>query len=651
MATEITFKPGRKPMTEKEKQKAAEKKKKQLEKNLVTAVPDDLLPRSLREAKQAAEAAEKKRRKARRAQKTARQVEQEQVDNMMDTIAERCSYYRANPQRFASDYLKINLKWFQVIILWVMFHCNYVMYLAARGQGKSFLLAIYCVIKCILYPGTVIAVASKTRKQGAEILEKIQTILIPTSPYLKAEIENFVFNVTEGEIFFRNTSDIKLVTANENARHNRANIVLIDEYRMVDPVTINTVLRKFLTVERHPGFLDKPEYAGYPREPNGELYASSCWYESSWAFEKARAYCVNMVRGRDYFICSLPYQVSIMCDLLSRAQVENEMSESDFSELSFRMESEALWISSGEDSLYKFEDLDKCRKLKFPWLPHNRSELVSDSRVKIPPKANGEKRILSVDIALMASTKHDNDAASIFVNSLTPMAVTNSTDKYINNIVYTENIEGVRSDALALRVRQLYEEYNIDYIAIDTRGNGLPIVDLLMADIYDKETGLTYPALDCCNNDEISARCAVRGAPKVIWSIIASEAFNSQAALLLRESFRNGTVRLLQSDYDCRDELAQLKNYSKLSPVMRNEFQMPYIHTTLLVNELVNLRVEQKSGSTVRVKERSGMRKDRYSSLSYNIFVSKELEREMQKPRNDMSTMADMISFRRPILK
>ncbi len=95
-------------------------------------------------------------------------------------------------------------------------------------QGKSFLLAIYCVIKCILYPGTVIAVASKTRKQGAEILEKIQTILIPTSPYLKAEIENFVFNVTEGEIFFRNTSNIKLVTANENARHNRANIVLIE---------------------------------------------------------------------------------------------------------------------------------------------------------------------------------------------------------------------------------------------------------------------------------------------------------------------------------------------------------------------------------------------------------------------------------------
>lgn len=518
-------------------------------------------------------------------------------------------------------------------------------------QGKSFILAIFCVTRCILYPGTVIAVSSKTRKQGAEIFDKIQNIILPNCPYLKDEIQGFVMNNVEGSITFANTSIIKLVTANENARHNRANIVLVDEYRLVDPVTINTVLRKFLTVERHPGFLDKPEYAGYPREPNGELYASSCWYESSWAFEKARAYCVNMVRGRSYFICSLPYQVSIMCDLLSRAQVENEMSESDFSELSFRMESEALWISSGEDSLYKFEDLDKCRRLKYPWLPPGRAEQVADNRVKIPIKKADEKRILSVDIALMASVKHDNDAASIFVNAIHPMAVTNGVEKYVNNIVYTENVEGVRSDTLALKIRQLYEEYDIDFIAIDTRGNGLPIVDMLMADIYDKDTGLTYPALSCFNNEDIAARCAVKGAPRVIWSIMASEAFNSQAALLLREAFRNGTVRLLQSDYDCKETLAQLKNWSKLSPMMRAEFQLPYVHTTLLVNELVNLRVEQKSGSSVKVKERSGMRKDRYSSLSYNIFVSKELERELQKPHNDMHTMADMISFRRPILK
>lgn len=107
---------------------------------------------------------------------------------------------------------------------------------------------------------------------------------------------------------------------------------------MVDPVVINTVIRKFLTVSRHPGFLDKPEYKDYPLERNGEIYASSCWYESSWAFKKAQAYCVNALDPkRNYFICSLPYQVSIMEGLLMRKQIEDEMSEADFSELSFRI--------------------------------------------------------------------------------------------------------------------------------------------------------------------------------------------------------------------------------------------------------------------------------------------------------------------------
>ena len=98
--------------------------------------------------------------------KSSRQIEKEANDRVMQTIAWRAAFYRANPQRFVKDYLNINLKWFQAIILWSMFHFTYVMYLAARGQGKTFLAAIYCVTRCILYPGTEIAIASKTRKQS-----------------------------------------------------------------------------------------------------------------------------------------------------------------------------------------------------------------------------------------------------------------------------------------------------------------------------------------------------------------------------------------------------------------------------------------------------------------------------------------------------
>ena len=81
------------------------------------------------------------------------------------------------------------------------------------------------------------------------------------------------------------------------------------------------------------------------------------------------------------------------------------------------------------------------------------------------------------------------------------------------------------------------------------------------------------------------------------------------------------------------------------------DFKIPYIHTSLLVNELINLQAEQRQNSnTVRVYEKTGMRKDRYSSLSYNIYVAKELERQLSKPKNDMETMMHMMDFRQPIL-
>ena len=70
--------------------------------------------------------------------KSSRQIEKEANDRVMQTIAWRAAFYRANPQRFVKDYLNINLKWFQAIILWSMFHFAYVMYLAARGRHRRF---------------------------------------------------------------------------------------------------------------------------------------------------------------------------------------------------------------------------------------------------------------------------------------------------------------------------------------------------------------------------------------------------------------------------------------------------------------------------------------------------------------------------------
>ena len=90
-------------------------------------------------------------------------------------VGRAAAYYRANPHRFVKDFLHIDLRWFQKIVIYAMNMNPIFCMIASRGLGKSFLIAIYCCVRCVLYPGTKICIASGTRGQSINVLEKIRT--------------------------------------------------------------------------------------------------------------------------------------------------------------------------------------------------------------------------------------------------------------------------------------------------------------------------------------------------------------------------------------------------------------------------------------------------------------------------------------------
>lgn len=67
-----------------------------------------------------------------------------------------CGFYRENPHRFAKDYLHLNLHLFQKILLVMMNWSSTTVFIGSRGIGKTFLSAVFCVIRCILYPGQIL---------------------------------------------------------------------------------------------------------------------------------------------------------------------------------------------------------------------------------------------------------------------------------------------------------------------------------------------------------------------------------------------------------------------------------------------------------------------------------------------------------------
>ena len=67
--------------------------------------------------------------------KSEKELANEKSERIMNGSAYWCGFYRNNPHRFVKDYLNINLKLFQKILLYMMMVNNYFMYIAARGQG------------------------------------------------------------------------------------------------------------------------------------------------------------------------------------------------------------------------------------------------------------------------------------------------------------------------------------------------------------------------------------------------------------------------------------------------------------------------------------------------------------------------------------
>lgn len=560
------------------------------------------------------------------------------------------AFYRANPHRLAADYLHLDLRLFQKILIVMMNLSSTTVFIGCRGIGKTFLSAIFCVIRCILYPGTKICIASGTRGQGITVLEKIMLELKPNSPELAMEIDEkeTKINGTNAQIVFKNSSYIKVVTASDSARSNRANLLLLDEFRLIAKDVIDTILRKFLTQKRMPRYeaLTKAERkAEYAKEKNKTMYLSSAYFVDHWSYLKCTDTCRFMLDDtKRQFICGLPYQLPIAEGLLDEETILDEMTETDFNELKFKMEYEALWYGNTGGSFFDYNSISKNRRIKYPMLPDKLAAKVNNSQqVKIPPKQNGEIRILSADIALMSSRKNHNDATSIFINQLMPT----KAGRYTSNIVYADTCEGLRTDDQALYIRKLFDEYSCDYLVLDTNGLGLGVYDYLSKDIVDPDTGEVYPALSCCNNAEMASRCAVVGAEKVIWSIKASAQFNSDCAFLLREAFRSGRIRLLITEYDAEESLGELKGYNSLQAAERMQLQLPYIHTTLLIDELTKLQHEE-TGGKIKIYEKNGMRKDRYSSLSYNYYVATQLESKLNKRRNISSQGSDIFVIKPP---
>lgn len=164
-----------------------------------------------------------------------------------------------DPEYFGSTcrlLFDIELHPIQVAILQEFWTRPFPMFVASRGFGKSFLLALYAFLKCMFVPGTKIVIVGAAFRQSKVIFEYMET-LWRNSPIVRS-----IFSGNEdGPRRDVDRCTIRLGTSwaiaiplgtGEKIRGLRAHIIIADEFASISPDIYETVVSGFAAVSATP---------------------------------------------------------------------------------------------------------------------------------------------------------------------------------------------------------------------------------------------------------------------------------------------------------------------------------------------------------------------------------------------------------------
>lgn len=577
------------------------------------------------------------------------------------------TFYRRNIHRFAEDYLGLKLNLFQKIILYLMGTNNVLAWVASRAVGKSWLTAVFICCYCILYPNAkVVIVASKIGQAGLIISAKIEKELMSYCPILYKEIKKIKTNQNEYEVIFKSGAYCKVVPASEKARGERSNVLIFEEFRMIDKEIVDTVIIPF-NMSRKPKYMDLDKYKNIGLEKSKKIYISSAYWKNNWMWNFIKETATNMVNGKKECVVALDLYTALFHKLKTGEEIFGEKSKMEDS--SYRMEYENQMLGESDSAYFRLDDLTLNRRNKIPFYPFEKEDLINNKHMENPYGKVRKKNVLkviSVDFATRAGKNNDNTIITCFEAIVRDYG-------YERNPLYIESNNGEIISKQAIRVKQIYYEFGADYCVIDLANAGIALYEELGKEQLDPETGEHYPAWTIIKNfsmhviskdsfDELMTKTVGDNPVECIFPITAGAKLNNDIAVDFKKRLTSNQINLLVDEQVGRDILMRDKKYRDGN----NEYQVsklvPYKQTSELIFECVNLEMQIVSGN-IKLIEPSNGRKDRYSSMSYgNYFISiKEREilksgkenysainfiKEMNKRSNKNSVAKKLFTFR-----
>lgn len=527
-----------------------------------------------------------------------------------------------NPQNF-------QLFFYQRVFLRAVIRHRYAYATFPRAYSKSFLSVLILMIRCILFPGSHLFVTTGGKEQAAGIAKEKVEELCKLIPGLRNEIDwsRGASKASKDmvEYKFKNTSVLDIMAARQSSRGKRATGGLMEECILIDQTLLNEVIIPTMNVDRRlsDGSRHKEEVIN-----KSQIYVTTAGWKNSFAYEKLIQILIQqIIEPSEAVVLGGTWRIPVLEELLSKSFIEELKLDGTYNDASFAREYESEWSGDAENAFFSSDKFDKHRVLLQP-------EYEYSGR-----SSKSAYYVLGVDVGRKDCT------TECCVFKVTPQAQGSSLKTLVN--IYTWEAEhfGIQ----AINIKKLYYKYKARTVAIDANGLGAGLVDFMVMDQVDPETG------------DILPNFGVGGATYEGWEkdfkkyrtqdteldamylIKANAPINTEAHSYVQTQLASGKIKFLIDETQAKAKLMGTKMGQAMSPDKRAEYLKPFTLTTILREQMLNL-VEENEGVNIILKQSSkGIKKDKFSAFEYGLYYIKQEEDRKKKRRN--FKMSDLMFF------
>ena len=566
-------------------------------------------------------------------------LSEERLEPIKPILRQYIAYWREYPDMFI-DFLQtgvdgeipesgLHFYFYQRVFLRAAIRYKYTYFVFPRAYSKSFLSVLVLMIRCILYPRAKLFITSGGKEQAAGIIKEKVDELCTLVPALDRELDRRPGQTRQSKDYcifkFKNGSYFDNLTATEKSRGKRRHGGLMDECATIDGTILNEVIIPIMNVSRlcMDGTMQPQETLN-----KSQIYITTAGWKGTFAYDKLIQMLVWMITEPEKaFIMGGTWRIPVLMKLLDRTFLQDLQRDGTYNEASFDREYESKWSGTAENAFFNGEVFDRNRILKQPEYEHSgRSSAHS-------------YYVLSVDVG----RKGCDSVVCVF--KVTPQSAGPAVKTLVN--IYTMSDEHFEDQAIKLK--HLYYKYKARRLVIDANGLGIGLVDYMVKPQNDNETGEHLPDFGVFGgtydgaNEEYKKYRTNETEDDALYLIKANAPINSEAHANAQTQLNAGKVKVLIDERVAKVKLLDTTAGKKMTPEKRAEYLKPFTLTSILKEEMMNLREENEGVNIILKQANKSIRKDKFSAFEYGLYYIK-IEEESKKKKKKFKVTDMMFS-------